>query len=94
MIYLLVFAINVANLESVVLKDCIQYKTESETKIESIVKNIETTSKCEKSEGSKAWTCMNQKAGIITKIVLMSDKKECADFPKETSKKMKTLLNR
>ncbi|WP_413560722.1 hypothetical protein [Bdellovibrio sp. HCB209] len=94
MTYLLVFAMNAANLQPVVLKDCVPYKSESAAKIESVVKEIEKTSKCEKSEGAKSWSCMNPQAGIITKIVLMTDKKECAAFPQEASKKLKTLLGK
>ncbi|WP_413944359.1 hypothetical protein [Bdellovibrio sp. HCB-162] len=94
MYYLLVFAINIANLQPVILKDCIEYKAVADTKIESVVKEIEKASKCEKNPDSKVWNCMNEKAGIITKIVILTDKKECKAFPGDTAKKLKTLMGR
>lgn len=94
MYYLLVFAMNVANLQPVTLKDCIEYKSVADAKLESVVKEIEKTSKCEKNPDSKIWNCMNAQAGIITKVALLTDKKECKAFPGDAAKKLKTLMNR
>lgn len=94
MYYLLVFAMNATNLQPVTLKDCVEYKSVADAKIESVVKEIEKTSNCEKNADSKIWNCMNKKAGIITKIALLTDKKECKAFPADTAKNLKTLMGR
>lgn len=94
MVYLLVVAINIANLKPVVLKDCIQFKSVDDANVEDIVKEIEKVSYCEKSPDAKTWNCMNKNAGIVTKIALLKDKKECKSFPKEMATKLKTLMGR
>ena len=93
-VYLLIFALNVATLEPVVIKDCVDYRPKTEQTIEGYVADLEKGGQiCEKGKGIKSWTCTDQKS-VITKLTLLEDRKQCETFPQETADKMKKIMGR
>jgi hypothetical protein len=71
-VYLLIFALNVATLEPVVIKDCVDYRPKTEQTIEGYVADLEKGGQtCEKGKGIKSWTCTDEKS-VITKLTLLA----------------------
>ena len=94
MTYLVIFVLNVATLEPVILKDCIEYHPKTEQTIEGYVKDMERSGQvCEQSKGMESWTCTDNKS-IITKLALIKDREECRTLPREAADKMKKILGR
>lgn len=94
MVYLLIFAFNVALLEPVIIKDCLPYKSPYDQGVHNSIMDLQKMSNCEKSPDSFSWTCIDQKNGIISKAVILRDIKECRDFPKKTTDALKKLMPR
>ena len=93
-VYLLIFALNVDTLEPVVIKDCVDYRPETEQTIEGYVADFEKGGQaCEKGKGVKSWTCTDEKS-VITKLTLLRDRKGCETFPQEAADKMKKVTGR
>ena len=93
-VYLLIFALNVDTLEPVVIKDCVDYRPETEETIEGYVADFEKGGQtCEKGKGVKSWTCTDEKS-VITKLTLLRDRKGCETFPQEAADKMKKIMGR
>ena len=94
MFYLLVFAMNIATFDPVVLKDCIEYHPKKDHYFQAIVDDFKKSGqRCEKSHNAISWTCTDNKT-TITKALLMKDLKECKNFPQKTASDMKKLLGK
>jgi len=96
MFYLLVFLLNINNFEPVVTKSCIEYsgekaKSEFEKEAISMMRNGFS---CEKNPDTLVYNCQNQKAGVIGKITVLKNKKECKSFPKTFAKNLKSLTGK
>ena len=94
MFYLLIFVLNLSTLEPVLIKDCIEYRPETEQTLEGHVSEMERSGQyCEQSKGLKSWTCTDQKR-FITKLVLLKDLDECKAFPANSASSMKKIFGR
>lgn len=96
MIYLLSFMLNMANLDPVIAKNCIEMNETNKTiKIEEHLAELKDMGfSCEKKKQSLSYACMNMEKKIIAKVVVMTDKKECLAFPQKTASDLKKLMNR
>ena len=92
--FLSIFAMNMHTFETVVIKDCVEYRPKTEETIEGYVSEFEKAGMaCEKNKGSKSWACNDQVSRIV-KLTLNTDLNECKSFPREFAGKIKKIMGK
>lgn len=96
MFYLLAVMINITNFKPVVSKDCIELSSDkARIEFEKVAADMkEAGFSCEKKVDALLYNCQNTKAGVIGKITLMKDKKECKSYPEKLASDLKTLVGK
>ena len=95
-VFLIAYLLNVKNLEPVMIRDCVQIDIKnSKTEALKQVKAFGTMDlKCEQINDAIAYACMSEKKGLIGRITVLKDIKECKGHAAKTSRDMKNLLGR
>lgn len=95
-VFLIAYLLNVKNLEPVVIRDCVEIDIKN-SKAEAL-KQIEAFGtmdlKCEQLDDAIAYACISKKRGLIGRITVLKDIKECKAHAAKTSRDMKNLLGR
>jgi len=92
-VFLLAYIMHVNNFEPVMIRDCVAINI-SNSKIEALkqVKALGSMGlKCEQHDDTIAYSCVNSEKGLIGRITVLKDIKECKSQPARTSKDMKNL---
>lgn len=95
--YLLSFMFNIQNFEPVVGKDCVKFSEVSSAigeATKTVSKMEDAGFKCEKSTDTVSWSCQNTSSGVVAKVVIMYDKKECRKYPSKMIKDIRKLINK
>lgn len=95
-VFLIAYLLNVKNLEPVMLRDCVGIDiVNSKTEAMKQVKAVGTMGlKCEQISDAIAYACINEKKGLMGRITVLKDIKECKGHAAKTSRDMKNLLGR
>ncbi len=93
--YVVAFMMNVGNFNPVIIQDCKMIKiTDSKIEVMKQVKKMQISGlRCEQIEDKISYACINEKAGIVGRALVLKNLDECKAFPSKTSTDMKNLMN-
>lgn len=92
--YLLVFMINVGNLQPVTTKDCVKISANKAKQVfaREVAKLLNSGFTCDRFEDNMAQNCISSKSGVLAKVILMRDLVECRATPRKTVKALGVLV--